>query len=265
MTRARLSASALALTLVLCSPGEHASAGAQQVPADDLRRDIESLRELLKQIQRDLQEIKDNMPRRTLRDPVSALVDVSRHPFRGERTAPFTLVEFSDYQCPFCARHVRETAPSIEAEYVRAGKLKIVFVDLPLERQHPLAFKAAEAAACAGEGQKYWEMHDRLFAGQGKLEPWGAHAAALGLDVPAFEECLASGRHAASIRRGVSEASRLGIGSTPYFLVGRTERDGSSVRVVATLQGARPFAAFKEILERLLGESTTTPGPTAAR
>jgi protein-disulfide isomerase len=265
MTRVRLSASALALALVLGSPVEPASPRAQEVPADDLRREIESLREILKEMQRDLQDIKDNMPRRGLRDPVNALVDVSRHRFRGERTAPLTLVEFSDYQCPFCARHVRETSPSIEAEYVRTGRLKSVFVDLPLERQHPLAFKAAEAAACAGEGQKYWEMHDRLFAGQGQLEPWSAHAAALGLDVPAFEECLASGRHAASIRRGASEASRLAIGSTPYFLVGRTERDGSSVRVVATLQGARPFAAFKEILDRLLAQNLTPSGPAATQ
>jgi protein-disulfide isomerase len=265
MTRVRLSASALALALVLGSPAEPAWPRAQQVPADDLRREIESLREILKEIQQDLQEIKDNMARRTPRDPVNALVDVSRHPFRGERTAPLTLVEFSDYQCPFCARHVRETSPSIDAEYVRTGKLKSVFVDLPLERQHPLAFKAAEAAACAGEGQKYWEMRDRLFAALGQLEPWSAHASALGLDVPAFEECLASGRHSPSIRRGVSEASRLGIGSTPTFLVGRTERDGSSVRVVATLQGARPFAAFKEVLDRLLAEGAKPPGPTAAR
>jgi protein-disulfide isomerase len=257
MTRVRLSATARALALVLGSPVEPASPGAPQVPPDDLRREIESLREILKEIQLDLQEIKDNMPRRTFRDPVNALVDVSHHPFRGERTAPLTLVEFSDYQCPFCARHVRETAPAIAAEYVRTGKLKSIFVDLPLERQHPLAFKAAEAAACAGEGQKYWEMHDRLFAVPGALEPWGDHAAALGLDVRAFEECLASGRHAASIRRGASEASRLGIRSTPYFLVGRTERDGSSIRVVATLQGARPFAAFKEILDRLLTESAS--------
>jgi protein-disulfide isomerase len=263
MTHVRLSA-ALALALALGSPVAPASS-AQQVPADDLRRELEALRETLKEIQRDLQEIKDNMPRRAVRDPVNAVIDVSRHPFRGERAAPLTLVEFSDYLCPFCARHVRETSPSIEAEYVRTGKLKRVFVDLPLERQHPLAFKAAEAAACAGEGHKFWEMHDRLFAAEGQLEPWNSHAAALGLDVPAFEECLASGRHAAPIRRGAAEASRLGIVSTPYFLVGRTERGGSSVRVVATLQGARPLAAFREVLDRLLAESATPAGPAAPR
>ena len=123
-----------------------------------------------------------------------------------------------------------------------------------METLHKLALKAAEAASCAGDQRKYWEMHDRLFAGQGQLEPWSAHAQALGLDVPAFEQCLNSRQHAAEIRRGMAEASQLGVTSTPYFLVGRTEADGAKVRVVAILQGTRPFAAFKEHIDRLLAE-----------
>jgi protein-disulfide isomerase len=129
-------------------------------------------------------------------------------------------------------------------------------VDLPLESLHKLAFAAAEAASCAGDQQRYWEMHDRLFANQGQLEPWSAHARAVGLDVPTFEECLSSHRNAAAIRRGMAEASQLGVMSTPYFLVGRTEADGVKVRVAAILQGGRPFLAFKEQIDRLLAEGT---------
>jgi protein-disulfide isomerase len=132
-------------------------------------------------------------------------------------------------------------------------------VDFPLQSRHRLAFAAAEAASCAGDQQKYWEMHDRLFAHQGQLEPWSAHARALGLDVPAFEECLNSHRNAAAIRRGMAEARLLGVASTPYFLLGRTEAEGTKVRVVTVLQGARPFAAFKEPIDRLLADSS---GPT---
>jgi protein-disulfide isomerase len=249
MTRTR-GVLAVALALALRA----GATSAQEPPADEVRREIEALREMLREMQLDIREIKDSMPRRSQRDPVGASVEVSRLPSRGDPAAPLVLVEYSDYQCPFCARHVRETAPLIDREYVRTGRVRHVFVDLPLERPHPLALKAAEAAACAGEQKRFWEMHDRLFASQDRLEPWGAHAEALSLDGPSFEECLASGRHAAGIRRGVAEASRLSIATTPYFLIGRSERGGASVRVLATLAGARPFAAFKETLDGLLAE-----------
>jgi protein-disulfide isomerase len=250
-------AAALALAL-------HTGAASAQVPpADNVRREIEELREMLREMQLDIREIKDSMPRRSLRDPVGASVDLSRLPSRGDPAAPLVLVEYSDYQCPFCARHARETAPLIDREYVQAGRVRHVFVDLPLERAHPLALKAAEAAACAGEQKRFWEMHDRLFASQDRLEPWVAHAEALSLGGPAFEECLASGRHAAAIRRGVAEAARLSIATTPYFLIGRSERGGTSVRVVTTLPGARPFAAFKEVLDGLLAEAAPRAGPPA--
>ena len=259
MTRTRgVLAAALALAL------RAGTAGAQSSPADEVRRELEALREMLREMQLDIREIKDSMPRRSLRDPVGASVDVSRLPSRGDPAAPLVLVEYSDYQCPFCARHVRETAPLIDREYVRTGKLRTVFADLPLERSHPLALRAAEAAACAGEQKRFWEMHDRLFASQDRLEPWGAHAEALSLDGPAFDECLASGRHATGIRRGVTEAARLSIATTPYFLIGRSERGGTSVRVVATLAGARPFAAFKEMLDGLLAEAAPRAGPAVS-
>jgi protein-disulfide isomerase len=248
---------ALRVLLAAAAFAAPSSARAQETPGDDLRRELQALREMVRQMQLDLDEIRAGLPRRTLPTPVGVVVDVRPYPYRGERLAPLTLVELSDFQCPFCARHARETQPSIEAEYVRTGKLKVVFVDLPLERQHRLAFRAAEAASCAGEQGKRWEMHDRLFASQDRLEPWGTHAAALGLDGPAFDECLSSGRYTAAIRRGMAEGSRLGIGSTPYFLVGRTERDGSRVRVATTLEGARPFAAFGEALDRLRAEAAT--------
>ena len=128
-------------------------------------------------------------------------------------------------------------------------------MDFPLESLHGLALAAAEAASCAGDQQKYWEMHDRLFANQGQLEPWNAHAQAVGLDVPAFEECLNSHRNVAAIRRGMAEARQLGVASTPCFLLGRTETDGARVRVVSVLQGAKPFAVFKEQIDRLLADS----------
>jgi protein-disulfide isomerase len=253
---------ALRVLLAAAAFAAPSSARAQETPGDDLRRELQALREMVRQMQLDLDEIRAGLPRRTLPTPVGAVVDVRPYPYRGERLAPLTLVELSDFQCPFCARHARETQPSIEAEYVRTGKLKVVFVDLPLERQHPRALRAAEAAACAGEQRRRWEMHERLFARPDRLEPWSAHAEALGLDAALLEECLASGRHEAAIRRGMAEAGRLGVTTTPYFLVGRTERDGSRVRVAATIDGAKPFAAFREAVEALGSEAA---GPAEAR
>jgi hypothetical protein len=127
-----------------------------------------------------------------------------------------------------------------------------VFVDMPLESIHKLAFKAAEAAHCAGEQDKYWEMHDRLFENYKTLAPWNPHAEAVGLDVSSFEECLSSGKFEKEIRRDISEARKAGVTGTPAFMLARTDPDSSKVRILAVLKGAKPFAAFKAEIDRLL-------------
>src|SRR5207247_11262883 len=128
----------------------------------------------------------------------------------GHKTPPLTMVEFTDYQCPCCGRYARDTYAQIDKEYVATGKIKYVLLDLPLESIHPFAFKAAEAAYCAGEQGKYWEMHDRLFADQKAIasKDRPEHAQALRLDSGKFEECLASGKHAAKIRAALVEGQR---------------------------------------------------------
>ena len=108
-------------------------------------------------------------------------------------------------------------------------------------------------------------MHDRLFAHQKALEPWSGHAEALGLDVAAFEACMGSGKHSAAIRKDIAAASSVGITSTPNFVLGRTEPGSSKIRVVASLQGAKPFAAFKAEIDRLLAEADTPAAGGASR
>jgi protein-disulfide isomerase len=121
-----------------------------------------------------------------------------------------------------------------------------------LESIHKLAFKAAEAANCAGEQGKYWEMHQRLFANQKALEPWTAHAEAIGLNLPKFEECLNSGRQAAEIRRDMAEAKKAGITGTPAFFLAYTDPKSSKVTTEIRLSGAQPFDAFKAAIDKLL-------------
>ena len=228
---------------------------AQSPTNDELKKEIEAVKESLKTIQKDLQEIKALLQRGpAAAAPQNVVLDLGTNPSKGARDARLTLVEFSDYQCPFCGRHVREVLPQIDKEYIETGKLKYVFMDLPLESIHKSAFKAAEAAQCAGEQDKYWPMHDRLFGNQKALEPWAAHAEAIGLDVAKFEDCMATARSADEIRQDMAQAQKAGITGTPAFYLAYTDPGSSKVKSVTALKGARPFADFKAAIDGLLAE-----------
>jgi protein-disulfide isomerase len=132
-----------------------------------------------------------------------------------------------------------------------------VFFDYPLESIHPYAFKAAEAVQCAGDQDKLWEMHDRLFANQNALTlaQLKQHAAAIGLDSSMFDACLTSGEHEADIRNDMAVGARIGISATPSFGVGFTDsKDPSKVNVVQTLRGALPYNSFKSVIDGLLSQ-----------
>src|SRR5207247_10400930 len=134
------------------------------------------------------------------------------------RAAKVAVIEYSDFQCPFCGRYAKETFPQITSDYVDTGKVRYVFHDLPLDF-HKYAFKAAEAAHCAGDQGKFWEMHGLLFQNQAALAPeqLPAHAKGLGLNESAFSQCLESGKFAAQIRQDIAQAGTAGITGTPTF------------------------------------------------
>jgi protein-disulfide isomerase len=220
---------------------------------NDLKKQIEELSQAVKAMQKDLQEIKALLLNLAPpAPPENVVLDLTGNYFRGERTARLTLVEFSDYQCPFCARYVRETAPLIGKEYIESGKIRQVFLNFPLESIHKLAFKAAEVANCAGEQGKYWEMHDRLFANQQAFEPWTAHTQAVGLDLPKFEECLNSGRQAAQIRKDLAQGEKAGVTGTPTFFLAYTDPKSSQVKTLIRLTGAQPFVNFKAAIDKVV-------------
>jgi len=175
--------------------------------------------------------------------------------FKGDKNARVSLVEFADYQCPFCARFYRETLPQIEESYIFSGKVKFFFRNFPLEHRHPQAFKAAVAANCAGEQGKFWAMHHRLFTHQDELGPKDLlqHAKMLALDSSKFTRCLDSEESAAKVRKELAEGEKAGVKVTPTFLLGFAEPSNSRITVKKTIIGAKSYSDFKEAVDSLLG------------
>src|SRR5262249_48509526 len=128
-------------------------------------------------------------------------INVQGEPFRGDPAAGVGIMEFSDFECPYCGTYAREIYPKIEQEYVKPGKAKYFFRDLPAP-EHLNALAAARAARCAGEQDRFWEMHDLLFKAQLGLAETNlvSYAQSLGLDAEKFNECLSSGRYTENIQ-----------------------------------------------------------------
>lgn len=172
-------------------------------------------------------------------------------PVKGDSDAPVTIVEFSDYQCPFCRRFHNEVLPSIEKEYISTGKVRYIFRDFPLSF-HKKAVPAAVAANCAGEQGKYWVMNDFLFNNPSKLDKESTLASAkeLGLDYDKFKNCLSSNKYEDEINNDFEKGREYGVKGTPSLFIGKTG-DGKEMEAVY-LRGLRPFNSIKPIIEDML-------------
>jgi len=170
----------------------------------------------------------------------------------GRDDAPVTIIEFTDLQCPYCARYASQTFPRLKREYVDTGKLRYTSRDLPLPF-HSFALPAAVASRCAGEQGRFWEYREALFASQSLLgtEPYGRIAGQLGLDVEQLEACRANGEQESNVRADLAMAARYGIRSTPTFVIGRVVDGEFQGEVVS---GAQPYEFFKAKLDALLAE-----------
>jgi protein-disulfide isomerase len=184
----------------------------------------------------------------------STTLDVAGAPARGSDTAIVTIVEFSDYECPYCIKYTQETLPQVDAEYVATGRVRYVFRDFPIDTLHPEAMRAHEAAQCAAEQDRFWDLHYRLFSAPGthtdaELE---ARAMEAGLNLPEWRECLASGRTRAAIEASVATAEGLGASGTPTFLIGLRDQATGRIRIVRGITGAQPFEVFQQALDAIL-------------
>jgi len=159
-------------------------------------------------------------------DTTEELLEMAQGVSSGNPDAQVTIMEFGDYQCPACQNFFRQAKPILDVSYIQPGRVKFVFYDFPLEAAHPNAFLAARAARCAGDQDRYWEYHDRLFQDQLswslKADPVGdlvGYAGDLGLVRATFRSCLRSDRHAEVVSANQVMAMQLGVQSTPTVML----------------------------------------------
>lgn len=185
---------------------------------------------------------------------VDYVIDLANAAVKGAPGARVAVIEFSDYECPFCSRHALNTLPEITKEYIDTGKVRYAFRNLPLESIHPNAMRAAAAAECAGEQGKYWQLHDRMFANQRALDLTSLvnHAKAEGLDATRFQQCVSTDKYAAKIRADQTEAGRVGAASTPSFFIAVLTPGDSKARAVRMIRGAHPYPTFKAAIDSVL-------------
>lgn len=243
----------MALTLIFSAQGVFADENG------DLKNEIEALKKGQSQMQKDLAEIKKlikaipSRPARKARAPFKPQdLTVEGAPFLGSADAPVTIVEFTDYQCPFCKRHTKNTMGKLVKEYVDSGKVKYILREFPLVSIHPQAHKLSQAALCAGDQGKYWEMHDRFFdVRKASPKTIDADAEALGLDMATFKECYDSEKYKKTVDKDIADGSKMGVRGTPSFFFGKTE-GATKIRATAMLRGAQGFPQFKVEIEKLL-------------
>ena len=183
-------------------------------------------------------------------------ISIDDDPVKGDPNAPLTIIEFSDFQCPFCSRFYSQTLPLLEENYIDTGKVKLVFKDLPLDNLHANARTAHIAAECADEQGKFWEYHDILFEKQSQWQRFSPSnldttltnfATGLGMQSTVFQACMNSQEIADEVNDDTLEAASSGTTGTPTFFIGNEEN--GYVKMV----GAQPFTAFKTMIDTKLG------------
>ena len=183
------------------------------------------------------------------------IVSIDDDPIRGKIDAPITIIEFSDFQCPFCARFHTQTLPVLLENYIDTGKVRLVYRDFPIQGIHPNALPAAMAADCSHEQGKYWEYHDKLFENQNQwnrldttslIAIFNQYALAIDLDQEQFDDCITSGKYLNEIQHDLSDGREYGVSGTPGFFIGN-DKIG-----FIELKGAQPFENFKKIIDSQL-------------
>lgn len=188
--------------------------------------------------------------------PLPDSIDMTGANIRGANGAQIVLVEFSDYECPFCIRHYTQVSPLIEQTYIQPGKIRYSFRDFPIDELHPQAIRAHVASRCAAEQgpATFWNLHNRLFTKAGSHTPEAIQSAAqaAGAKMGPFSTCVTNDKYSPTIRQSTAFAISLGATGTPFFVVGRMEPGSNQLKPLKTIPGAFPFARFQEVIDEAL-------------
>jgi protein-disulfide isomerase len=277
--RSKITAGLLIATVAVCAPGQEkpkreAYAEGAKCPvgghpansdaitreqADAIVSELKQIRQLLEKQQVQLAQAMAPRPAAAPAPPEKIQMSVGNGWYvTGSADAPVTLVEFGDIQCPYCKKFHTQAFADLKKSYIDTGKVRFVSRDLPLEF-HPFAMKAAEAARCAGDQGKYWELRDALYTNGAPPSDDVISKAVetLALDAKGFQSCLDSHKYKADVQKDASDAATLQISGTPTFVVAKSSKDKlDGLRLV----GAQPFPAFQSVIDGLL----KSPPPASA-
>ena len=235
-------ASFAALPLALLLPLGAQDQGITRQQADQILNELRQIRQLLERQQA-------QAPRPQEEQAAKAKLNLTGFAMLGSKEAPLTIVEFTDYQCPFCQRFHTTSFVELKKNYIDTGKVRFYSRDMPLDF-HPNAMRAAEAARCASEQGQFWQLRDVMGANPNNLDMDSlvTDATNLKMDVNAFRTCVASEKYKEAVQTDVLEAMKIGASGTPTFVVGKSTPDGVDGDVVI---GAQPYAMFDQKLKEL--------------
>lgn len=164
----------------------------------------------------------------------------------GNNNALVTIIEFSDFECPYCGKFYNETLPNIKENYINTGKVRFIYRNFPLTTIHKNSLLAAQAAEAAGEQGKYWEMHDILYSNQNELQltDLQKYAIDLNLDMQKFNSAIESKKFLGKIQKDTEDGIKAGVSGTPAFFI-------NGIKLV----GAQPFSNFEKIIESELAKA----------
>jgi protein-disulfide isomerase len=237
----------LAALFVVTSSATAGEVGLTKAQGDAILKELREIKQLLAKPQQQAQAA-PSAPQ----VPKNLTVKGSALYVLGKSDAPLTMVEFTDYQCPFCGRFETMTFPELKKSYIDTGKLRLILRDLPLDF-HPYALKAAQSVHCAGDQGKFWEMKELVFKNQIKIDvdSLAGYAKDLSLNGDTFKSCMTDGKHLKEIGDEAKYAQSLGITGTPTFILGKTAGDTVEGRVIV---GAQPLATFEAAINEMLGK-----------
>jgi len=235
----------LVIAFATCSVSSGFGEGLSKGQGDAILNELRQIRTLLERQQHPPAQQPPSAP-----EPEKVTLKLGAEYSLGRSDAPVVIVEYTDYQCPYCSLFHTGAYPEIKKNFIDTGKARFVKRDLALDF-HPNALKAAQAARCAGDQKKFWEMHDILSSNPNSLGPeaYAKYASAIGLDSGAFKACIESDKYVTDIRESGKGADSIGIAGTPSFVVGTVTGDTlDGIKIV----GAQPYAVFEMVIKEYL-------------